>query len=175
MTRETLAALTTTIESREWMRRERAQNGLPPEQPRATSTDDVECFFSIMRNTIGANFTTKKVMLEWRMVCQEFSKRINPDLPFYYYTATHDHFYEGDRDSFDIFKPSKSNPRKQRVNTQEQPGKLAVGRATLIQPGPKSTIRRQFHMQAIETAPPPSVTIEQLIAIEHSYQSNIFS
>ncbi len=120
-TRETLAALTTTIESREWMRRERAYNGLPPEHPRATSTDDVECFFSIMRNTIGADFTTKK-LLEWRKVCQEFSKRINPDLSFYYYTATHDRFYEGDRDSFDIFKPSKSNPRKQRVNTQEQPG-----------------------------------------------------
>ena len=78
VTRETLVALTTTIESREWMRRRRVSVGLPPEHPRASSTDDVECFFSILRNTIGVNFTTRAVMLEWRKVCNEFSKRINP-------------------------------------------------------------------------------------------------
>jgi len=145
LTRETLVALTTTIESREWMRRRRAESGLSPEHPRSSSTDDVECFFSILRNTIGTDFTSKKVMLEWRKVCQEFSKRINPELPFYYYTSTHDRFYKCNRDSFDVCasKLSKSNPRHQRVKRQEQPGRFTVGRATMIQPGPKSTIRRR--------------------------------
>ena len=94
LTRETLVTLTTTIESREWMRTE---NGLLPEHPRSSSTDDIECFFSILRNTIGVDFTTKKVMLEWRKICQEFAKRVNPELPFFYYTAMHDRFYECDR------------------------------------------------------------------------------
>ena len=145
------------------------QTALHTEHPRASSTDDVECFSSILRNTIGVNFTTRAVMLEWRKVCNEFSKRIYPELPFYYYTATHDRFYECDRDSFDVSKPSKSNPRNQRVKAQEQPGNLTIGRATFIRPGPKSTIRREFHMRSIEIAPPPSSTIEQIIATEHSY------
>ena len=87
MTRETLIALTTTIESREWMRRRCANEGLPLEHPRATSTDDVECFFSVLRNMIGNHFTSKSVMLQWRKICLEFSKRIDVDLPFFYYTS----------------------------------------------------------------------------------------
>ena len=79
-TRETLIALTTTIESREWVRRNRSCNIL--EHPRASTTDDVECFFSVLRNMIGNHFTCKAVMLEWRKVCLEFSKRLDRDLPF---------------------------------------------------------------------------------------------
>lgn len=169
LTRETLVVSTTTIESREWAQIRRVKDNLPPEHPLASSTDDVECFFSILRNTIGVDFTTKKVMIEWRKVCIEFAKRINPDIPFYYYTTNHDRFYEGDQDGFDVFKKSKSNPRNQRVKTQEQPGKLAIGTATLIKHGPKSTIRREFHMPAIEIAPPPTLNIEQIISSEHSY------
>ena len=37
---------------------------------------------------------------EWRKVCIEFSKRSDPDLPFYYHT-TSDHFYEGNMPAFD--------------------------------------------------------------------------
>lgn len=122
-----MIALTTTIESREWARKRRVENSLPPVHPRASSTDDVECFFSILRSTIGSDFTTTKVMIEWQKECLEFAKRINPDLPFYYYTTTHDRFYEGDRDGFDVFKKSRSNPRNQRVKTQEQPGQFPIG------------------------------------------------
>lgn len=41
-----LLALITTIESREWMQQRIAIDGHPPKHPRASSTDDVECFFS---------------------------------------------------------------------------------------------------------------------------------
>ena len=71
MTRQTLIALTTTIESREWTHRSGAKEKLPPEHP---STDDVECFFSVLRNTIGTHFTSKSVIIECRKVCHEFSK-----------------------------------------------------------------------------------------------------
>ena len=75
MTQQTLIALTTTIESREWMRRKRS-NGVPAEHPRASTTDDVECFFCTLRDTIGNHFTCKSVMTEWKKVCMEYSKRI---------------------------------------------------------------------------------------------------
>ena len=168
MTRQTLIALTTTIESREWMRRRRVIEGSPPEHPRACSTDDVECFFSVLRNTIGTHFTCKSVMVEWRKICLEFSKRIDSDLPFFYYTSTHDRFYEGERDDFDTYTRPRSNPRQQRVRTREQPGNLAVGRATMIKPGAKS-IRRQYHNLPVELPPPPTATIQEVIASEHTY------
>ncbi len=168
MTRETLAALTTTIESRERMRRRCVQEGLPIEHPRASNTDDVECFFSLIRNMIGNHFTCKAVMYEWRKVCTEFSKRLDKDLPFHYYTTKHERFYEGERPSFDKFVKPKSNPRQQRVRRREQPGNLAVGRATLINPGSKS-VRRQFHNLPVELPPPPGSNIQDIIASEHSY------
>ena len=158
VTRETLVALTTTIESREWMRRRRASKCLAP---RASSTDDVEWFISVLRNLIGSHFTSKSVMIEWRKVCNEFSKQMNPNLPFFYYTTTHDRFYEGEREDFDTYVPPTSNPRQQRVTAREQPGNLAVGRATLVQSGARS-IRRQYHNIPVELPP-------KIIASEHSY------
>ena len=45
------------------------------ESPRASTTDDVECFFSVLRYQVGKNFTVK---YEWRKTCLEFQKRIDP-------------------------------------------------------------------------------------------------
>ena len=167
MTQQTLIALTTNIESKEWIRR-RHVGGVPAEHPRASTTDDVECFFSTLRDTIGNHFTCKSVMTEWRKVCLEYSKRIDKDLPFYYYTSTHDRFYEGERQTFDKYIKPKQNPRQQRVGTIEQPGKFAAGRTTLIKTGEKS-IRRQFHHIPVELPPPPEIVLHDLVAIEHSY------
>ena len=102
LTRETVIALTTDIESREWERREYAASGHMQENPRASTTDDVECFFSIMRDLGGKHFTVRVAQYNWRKVCLEFSKRLDPDLCFHYHTGAHDRFYGGDRASFDI-------------------------------------------------------------------------
>ena len=94
--RETLVAVIANIESREWRRIENIRNKRKPEHPRASSTDDVKCFFSIMRDSIEKNFTTKQVKVGFRKACLEFTKRLDPDLPFFlYHTSSHTHFYEG--------------------------------------------------------------------------------
>ena len=101
-TRETTTALLTTIESTEWMRKQ-ATNGLVPvEHPRASTTDDVECFFSMMRDLLGSSFRLTTVMQEWRKICTcvEFDKRVDPQLPFHYYTSDHDRYYVGEHPSF---------------------------------------------------------------------------
>ena len=75
-TKETLVALTTNIESREWRRQ------LPnrkPEHPRSGTSDDVECFFSVMRDTIGRDFTTKQVKYGFIKNYNEFMKRLDSD------------------------------------------------------------------------------------------------
>ena len=60
-TRETLSALLVDIESHEWGRVYNQENGIPPEHPRASTSDDVECFFSVLRDMVGKDFTHKEV------------------------------------------------------------------------------------------------------------------
>ena len=52
-------SLTTNIESREWRRRELEKAGVHYEHPRASTTDDVECFFSVMSDMVGKHFTVR--------------------------------------------------------------------------------------------------------------------
>ena len=87
---------------------------MPQEHPRASSTDDFECLFSIMRDLCGKHFTVRTALYSWRNICLEFSKRLNPNLGFYYHTSTHDRFYEGERPSFD------KAPHKERKNESER-------------------------------------------------------
>lgn len=42
------------------------------EHSRACSTDDLECFFSLMRDVIGQNFTTKEVKFGMRKIILKF-------------------------------------------------------------------------------------------------------
>ena len=80
--KETLIAVTTNIEGRERLKRQQINSESLLEKPRASSTDDVECFFSMMRDTIGQNFTTKEVKFGMRKILSQFSKCIDPGLPF---------------------------------------------------------------------------------------------
>ncbi len=159
--RETLVALITNIEGREHRRREMGR-GL--EHPRASSTDDVECFFSMMRDAIGRNFTTKEMKYGFRKVCIEFNKRIDPDLQFFYHTSCHSRYHEGPQKDFS--KPKKKPPRKsKRVPRREQPSAFGLRRATLPVRGSLS-VRPKFHNQPLELPPPPSFPV---YISEHSY------
>ena len=67
------------------------ERGNNAEHPRASISDDVECLFSMICDVIGRNFTVKQVKYEFRRVCMEFTKRLDPDLPYYYHiSSTHD-------------------------------------------------------------------------------------
>ena len=86
--------VTTDIESRELKSAKNVEEGIKFEHPRASTTDDVECFFSVFRDLLGKNFIVKRVQYEWRNICEEFYKRMDPQLPYYYHTSAHDRFYE---------------------------------------------------------------------------------
>ena len=109
-----MSALIVDIESRDWRREFNNLNKIPPEHPRASTTDDVECFFSILRDMVGKDFTHKQVlkivviitsifqaMFGWRKSCEELIKRMDPDLPYYYHASTHNRFYEDELPKFD--------------------------------------------------------------------------
>ena len=130
-TRETLIAVTTNIESRECRRWDSFNAGLAPEHPRASTSDDCECFFSVMRDNIGKHFTLKEVKFNFRKVCLEFGKRIDPNLPYFYHTSSHHRFSEGSLPDFDQPRTSKRKSRFSRVPQREQPAAFVPGRATL--------------------------------------------
>ena len=107
-------------------------------------------FFSMMRDTIGRNFTTKEVKYGIRKVYAEFVKRVDPDLPYYYHTSCHQRYYEGTLPSFDL--PSKK-AAKLRVPRREQPAAFGTRCATMPVRGSLS-VRPKFHNLPLELLPP---------------------
>lgn len=155
----------TNIEGCEHRRRRNATSLSPPEHPRSCTTDDVECFFSVIRDTIGKNFTVKEVKHSFKKIVIEFLKRLNPELPFFYHTSTHVRFREGPLASFN--EPSSDKPRRKhaRPPRREQPAVFAPGRASMPVRGSLS-VRAQFHNQPVELPPPPNASY---VSYEHSY------
>ena len=41
-----------------------------PEHPRASTTDNVECFFSVLRDSVGKDFTLQQVKMIHSFVCK---------------------------------------------------------------------------------------------------------
>ena len=60
-TRETLIALAANLETRMHQYKFNLAKGISMEHPCSSTTDDVECFFSILRETVGKDFTLKQV------------------------------------------------------------------------------------------------------------------
>jgi len=162
-TREVLVALLANIETREWRRRMVVEQSLVLEHPRASNTDDIECFSSVMRDHVDLNFTLKQVQFAWRKICLEFHKRINADLPFYYFTSSHDRFHEGPRLSFNATpkKRAKRLPKGEQI----QAASMISGRATFPVRG-TLTIRPKFHKKPVSVPPPSTASVH---AVEHSY------
>ena len=128
----TSETLSVNTETREWRRHK--SSGIPPEHPRASTTDDVECFFfSILRDMVGKDFTHKQVRYitehlyhlscsynnKLQKACVELTKRLNPQPLFYYHTSTHHRFFEEDLPDF------TNKQRKEHVARRE-PVRLVV-------------------------------------------------
>ena len=71
-------------------------------------------------------------MQEWRKICIEFDKRLDPQLPFYYYTSDHDRYYEGERPSFNIPTIHVSRLEILRPVRREQTSTFVSGRVSLM-------------------------------------------
>jgi len=113
-----------------------------------------------MRESIGRNFTTKQVAFNIRKVYSEFTKRLDPDLPFYYYTSK---YWEGPLCSFNT--PSVKPAKKKRFPRREQPAAFAPRCATMPVQGSLSVCPR-FHNVPLELPPPGRVSAH---LIDHSY------
>ena len=79
MTREVVVALTTNIASQEFRRRDGDERGLPPEHPRAGSTDDVEGIFACLHQLLGPIFDEKTFNDAFPIVLMEYTKTSDPN------------------------------------------------------------------------------------------------
>ena len=101
-------------------------------------------------------------------MCLEFRRRLNPDLPFYYYTTSHECFVEGE---LPPFSEKADKPRKaRRAPRREQPASQVGRQVTLVQRGPGS-IRVQFHNVPVSLPPLPTLSEGASVASEHYMQS----
>ena len=99
-------------------------------------------------------------MFGWRKACSELTKRMDPQLAFYYHTSTHHRFYEGD-----LERPDLSKPRNVHIARRELLAGGLGGRITMVQHGARS-IRSQYHNLPVELPPPPGMSSH---IVEHSY------
>ncbi len=154
-------ALVTNIESQEWVRRDRAGEGRLPEHPRASSSDDVECFFSVMRDLIGHSFTVKAVFSEWRKINYEYSKRLDSRLPFYYHSSSHSRFFEGENPQFNDPVNDASRLEAMRPARREMGQLHAAGKASITTDPVRRlrAVRQRFHNNPVPLPPPPALDI----------------
>ena len=103
-------------------------------------------------------------MFGWRKACTEFSKRLDPELPFYYHTSHHQRFYEGEM--LDFSHPVKKKQR--RVARRELVTDGIGGRLSMVQRGAGS-IRTQYYNVPVELPPPPCDSSHHNIVNDHSY------
>lgn len=106
-----------------------------------------------------------QVYYGWRKVTEEFIKRIDPQLPFYYHTSSKCRFYEGLMPDFSVIPAKKKTKRLPRF---EMLGNNS-SRVTMSVRGDTS-IRTKFHNAPISLPPPPGTS--NTFIYEHSYASN---
>ena len=110
-------------------------------------------------------YISLQVYCEWRKVTLEFMKRMDPSLPFYYFTSAHDRFNEEDMPGFN---EPRIKPKRDRVPRCELiPGDIS--RRTSFPVRGSLSIRANFHAGPVNMPPPPSATFHERVAAEHSY------
>ena len=154
-TREIIVAVTTNIESQEFRRCYGEEKGLPPEHPRAGSTDDVEGIFAFFHELLGPLFDEKAFHDALPKVMLEYTKKCDPELPFFHYTGVNERYDSGLLPSFN--QPSGQTERLDvvRISRRADPGLPVINRAIIPQKG-QLTVRAAHFRPAEELPPPPA-------------------
>jgi hypothetical protein len=154
LTREVVVGLIANLESRELRRQEYMFRDLPPEHPRSSSTDDVEGFIALLHEMLGPIFDLKQFHSELPKILNEFSKRIDPDLPYFYWTGAKQRYRDFELPNFNKASGQGIVERLERVNLSRRgdPGVFVANRASLPQRG-QLTARAQFHRPPIALPP----------------------
>ncbi|XP_066296437.1 uncharacterized protein [Branchiostoma lanceolatum] len=154
--RETIIGITSNIDSQERRRLQNEEIGFH-EHPRAGTTDDVECFFSILHHkSRGQLVTLKEFKYYWRKLVKQFCERMDTDRPYYYWSLN-ERYTEDERPSFDERPEGDDHvPRLHQlhIRSREDSSILAAGRAFLPAKN-KLSLRASFHRFDVGLPPVP--------------------
>lgn len=141
------------LESRRLRMEEYIAKSIPPEHPRS-STDDVECFISLLHDMLGDFFDLKQFFSEQSKILSEFSKRIDKDLQFFYWTGAKTRYTDFELPSFDQPSGPGIVERLDKVHLSRRgdPGVFVANRASLPQRG-QLTVRKKFHRTPVALPP----------------------
>ena len=95
-------------------------------------------------------------------------KRLDLDLPFYYYTTTHQRYYEGEMPSFSVTPAKPKDPT--RPPRRELVG--AMGPRVSLPVRGSLTVHATFRNAPVDLPPLPSLSNELLVLSEHSCSSS---
>ncbi|XP_070562220.1 uncharacterized protein [Ptychodera flava] len=152
-TREILVGIFANICDQE----RRRHNSLSPEHPRASTTDDVECFFPTAHQHLGDCFTLKDWKQYFPHLCEVHSRRLDSNIPFYYYTSDNERYSMDPLPSFDLPKSNNKPSRllqQHRVPRRDVLAAVIPGRANFPVHGAQ-TIRTHFHNNTHTVPKPP--------------------
>ena len=144
----------TNLESREQRRVEYQDRGFPPEHPRASGTDDVKGIIGLMHEMLGEIFDVKQFLDAQRKILNEFTKRIDTSLKFFYWSGSKERYTDFELPSFNQPSHGTKQERLDMVNVSRRgdPGVFVANRASLPQKG-QLTARAKFHKQPVELPP----------------------
>ena len=131
------------------------EKDLPPEHPSASATDDVEGIIALMHEMLGDIFDVKQFLDAQPKILNEFKKRIDPELEFYYWTGAKERYRDFELPSFNQPSGDGLIERLDRVTLSKRgdPGIFVANRASLPQKG-QLTARAQFHRAPVELPSP---------------------
>ena len=86
LTQGAVIGLVANLDSRQLGRTEYKERILPPEHPLASATVDVEGIIALMHEMLGEIFDVKQFLDAQPKSLKGFTKRLDPELHFYYWT-----------------------------------------------------------------------------------------
>lgn len=154
LTREVVVGLVANLESRHLRQMEYVSRGLQPEHPRSSSTDDVESFIALLHEMLGSIFDAKQFYSEMPKILNEFKKRIDTELPYFYWTGSKTRYKDFDLPSFNAPSGPGLIERLDQVHLSRRgdPGVFVANRASLPQKG-QLTARAKFHRAPVALPP----------------------
>ena len=129
---------------------------LQPKHPRSSSTDDVESFIALLHEMLGPVFDLKEFYRELPKILNEYKKRIDADLAFFYWTGSKTRYKDFELPSFNEPSGKGVTERLDKVHLSRRgdPGVFVANRASLPQKG-QLTVRAKFHRAPVELPPLP--------------------
>ena len=153
-TREIIVGLVANLESRHLREIEYRTRCLQPEHPRSSSTDDVESFIALLHEMLGPIFDPKQFYSELPKILNEYKKRIDTDLSFFYWTGSKTRYKDYELPSFNLPSAQGVVERLDQVHLSRRgdPGVFVANRASLPQKG-QLTARAKFHRAPVALPP----------------------